>query len=107
MKKVIRLTESDLTRIVKRVIKEDQSKLAEFEDRSVGLFMELKRVAFKLNEIANEYEKLSEEAHSLLDMDSSEFSSDDHEIEGLAASAYYNSELIFNFLQELDIDPEQ
>jgi hypothetical protein len=97
--KKIRLTEKDLSRIVKRVIKEDQSKLAEFEDRSVGLFMVLKRVAFKLNEIANEYEKLSEEAYSLED--------NNYEIEELGGAAGYYSELIYNFLQELDIDPEQ
>ena len=53
MKKVIRLTESDLTRIVKRVINENEDALASEIDKELSMVDNpdpglLKRIAFKL-----------------------------------------------------------
>ncbi len=54
MKKIIRLTESDLTRIVKRVIKEDNE---EDEMEDMGMSITIRDIFDEVVESINEYDK--------------------------------------------------
>jgi hypothetical protein len=66
MKKVIRLTESDLTRIVKRVIKENDENTIRIPRKYDGVRMELGKRA-KPQDIIEMYNELVEEGTPLVD----------------------------------------
>ena len=66
MKKVIRLTESDLTRIVKRVIKENEDDMIRIPFMYKGIRMELGEYA-NPQDIIKMYNELVEEGTTLVD----------------------------------------
>ena len=66
MKKIIRLTESDLTRIVKRVIKENEEGMIRIPTRYYGVRMELGKSA-NPQDIIEMYNELVEEGTALVD----------------------------------------
>ena len=66
MKKVIRLTESDLTRIVKRVIKENEEDNIQIPRKYNGVRMELGK-SVNPQDIIEMYNELVEEGSTLVD----------------------------------------
>jgi hypothetical protein len=66
MKKIIRLTESDLTRIVKRVIKEDKEETIRIPRKYDGVRMELGKSA-NPQDVIEMYNELVEEGIPLVD----------------------------------------
>ena len=66
MKKIIRLTESDLTRIVKRVIKENEEDMIRIPSMYDGVRMELGKRA-NPQDIIKMYNELVEEGTTLVD----------------------------------------
>ena len=66
MKKIIRLTESDLTRIVRRVIKENEEGMIRIPRKYNGVRMELGKSA-KPQDIIEMYNELVEEGTALVD----------------------------------------
>ena len=66
MRKIIRLTESDLTRIVRRVIKENEEGMIRIPRKYNGVRMELGKSA-KPQDIIEMYNELVEEGTALVD----------------------------------------
>ena len=66
MKKIIRLTESDLTRIVRRVIKENEEDMIRIPTRYYGVRMELGKNV-NPQDIIEMYNELVEEGTDLVD----------------------------------------
>ena len=78
MKKIIRLTESDITRIVKRVIKENEEDTIRIPRKYDGVRMELGRVA-NPQDIIDMYNELVEEGTPLVDYTEGMFYNEDDE----------------------------
>ena len=78
MKKIIRLTESDLTRIVNRVIKENEEDTIRIPRKYDGVRMELGRVA-NPQDIIDMYNELVEEGTPLVDYTEGMFYNEDDE----------------------------
>ena len=78
MKKIIRLTESDLARIVKRVIKENEEDTIRIPRKYDGVRMELGRVA-NPQDIIDMYNELVEEGTPLVDYTEGLFYNEDDE----------------------------
>ena len=78
MKKIIRLTESDLARIVKRVIKENEEDTIRIPRKYDGVRMELGRVA-NPQDIIDMYNELVEEGTPLVDYTEGMFYNEDDE----------------------------
>ena len=78
MKKIIRLTESDLTRIVNRVIKENEEDTIRIPKKYDGVRMELGRVA-NPQDIIHMYNELVEEGTPLVDYSEGMFYNEDDE----------------------------
>jgi len=66
MKKIVRLTESDLTRIVKRVIKENDEDMIRIPSMYEGVRMELGKRA-NPQDVIDMYNELVEEGTTLVD----------------------------------------
>ena len=80
MKKIIRLTESDLTRIVRRVIKENEEGMIRIPRKYNGVRMELGKSA-NPQDIIEMYNELVEEGTPLVDYTEGMFyNEDDQEI---------------------------
>jgi hypothetical protein len=80
MKKIIRLTESDLTRIVKRVINENKEDMIRIPSMYEGVRMELGKRA-NPQDIIQMYNELVEEGTTLVDYsDGTFYNEDDDEI---------------------------
>ena len=69
MKKIVRLTERDLNRIVKRVIKEDESMLNELDDRYNELRKRLNAITKELDVLSQEFESLGHDSYNEIDYD--------------------------------------
>jgi hypothetical protein len=78
MKQVIRLTESDLARIVKQVIKENEEDMIRIPKKYDGVRMELGRVAHP-QDIIEMYNELVEEGTPLVDYSEEMFYNEDDE----------------------------
>jgi hypothetical protein len=78
MKKIIRLTESDLARIVKRVIKENEEGMIRIPTRYYGVRMELGKSA-NPQDIIEMYNELVEEGTPLVDYTEGMFYNEDDE----------------------------
>ena len=78
MKKIIRLTELDLTRIVNRVIKENEEDTIRIPKKYDGVRMELGRVA-NPQDIIDMYNELVEEGTPLVDYTEGMFYNEDDE----------------------------
>ena len=78
LNKVIRLTESDLTRIVKQVIKENEEDMIRIPKKYDGVRMELGRVAHP-QDIIEMYNELVEEGTPLVDYSEEMFYNEDDE----------------------------
>jgi molecular chaperone GrpE (heat shock protein) len=80
MKKIVRLTERDLTKLVKKVIKEDEDSFMDYEEK-------LNELKSRLNDIENELEsRLNDIEEELLQMEediNNEDNLDDDEKEDL------------------------
>lgn len=101
--KRIKLNERDLSRIVKRVIKEDYSNVDEYEKRYSELVNKLSNLVSELDNLANEFEDLGEEVYSQVDpmYDDEGNEVDDYdkeqmnvELEDIAQSAVSYAEII-------------
>jgi len=80
MKKIIRLTESDLTRIVKRVINENKKDMIRIPSMYDGVRMELGKRA-NPQDVIEMYNELVEEGTTLVDYsDGTFYNEDDDEI---------------------------
>ena len=78
MKKIIRLTESDLTRIVKRVIKENKEDMIRIPSMYDGVRMELGKRA-NPQDIIEMYNEFVEEGTPLVDYSDGTFNNEDGE----------------------------
>jgi len=78
MKKIIKLTESDLTRIVKRVIKENEEDMIRIPFMYEGIRMELGKRA-NPEDIIEMYNELVEEGTPLVDYSDGTFNNEDDE----------------------------
>ena len=78
MKKIVRLTESDLTRIVRRIIKENEEGMIRIPTRYYGVRMELGKSA-NPQDIIEMYNELVEEGTPLVDYTEGMFYNEDDE----------------------------
>ena len=102
-----RITERDLNRIVKRVIKEDESTLNELDERYTELVKKLRYIAKELEVLTQEFESLGHDAYNQIDYDresedySSELTDEEYEIEEIGASCGMMMEAIDQFLADI------
>lgn len=109
MKKTVRLTEKDLSRITKRIIKEDIN-LDDYTERYDDLGFRLNDLIYQLNELSRDYEELAEEVYSQIDtFDEEESEEVDYdkeqyyyELENIANGSFSYSQLIDKSLNILD-----
>jgi hypothetical protein len=102
-----RITESDLNRIVKRVIKEDKDTLNDLEDRYSELVYKLRSVMGELDVLSQEFESLGHDAYNAIDYDkesedySSELTDEEYDIEEIGQSCGMFMEMIDDFLNNI------
>jgi DNA repair ATPase RecN len=103
MKKTIKLTESDLHKIVKRVIKEDESKLDFYDNKFQDLGVKISNALYELEKVMRECHDLSEELYDIIDESSNNESTDNlDKLEDIAGSCTYYSDKINDFLSDID-----
>jgi hypothetical protein len=107
MKKTIKLTESDLHKIVKRVIKEDESKLDFYDNKFQDLGVKISNALYELEQVMRECHDLSNEIYDAIDYETE--NSDNNEstdyldkLEDIAGSCSYYSDKINDFLSDID-----
>jgi hypothetical protein len=107
MNKKIKLSESDLMRIVKRVVNEqsfDESN--DYEKKYDGLVSQLRNIIFDLEKISEEFNQLgrqvSSELESFEDDDNFEFDESKDYLGEIASACYYYDDKINDFMRELD-----
>ena len=110
MKKTILLTEKDLTKLIKRIVKEDDgddlpvtgaSSLEECQSRADELFNELNSTLAKLNNLSEDFSGLYAEAYNTLD-ETDEDSEEYSDLEFLIDTVGFFQNQIDNFLGEIE-----
>jgi hypothetical protein len=110
MKRIIKLTERDLTKLIKRIVKEDDgddlpvtgaSSLEECESKANELFEELKSILRDLNRLSDDFSGLYAETYNTLD-ETDEDSEDYSDLKFLIDTVGFFHNQIDGFLDNMD-----